>query len=416
MGAGANSLGKVWVLIVQLLSIPVLTSAWGVDGYGTWLMLTTIPTYLALSDFGLGTAAAIDITRSIARGDRDAALQAFQSVWVFLTVITGVVAILVGGGLALWIGFYEVSEGADIPAKDIALTAILIMISALFSMQMNIFKSVYQATHKYALGTFLYDLCFLVSGLAVVLVASVGAGIVNAAATAALITGFWMPAYALILKRFEPWWHPGTSHANRATLRQLLQPSLAAFALIIANSFGIQGVVLTIGWNFGPAAAAIFATARMITRIPLQFSGLLTRASLPELTHALTAGNDSLVRRLMKLNMRATLTLMIPATLALGLFGPELLGILSRGEMALSRTAFSLLALAALATSLWTVLGTALMAVNRQGEYAWLVLALYVAVALLPFLDSANMFGVLSAMVFADAIIAAKLFRSEAEK
>ena len=93
-GFGANLLGKFWIAAVQLLLVPVLISAWGADGYGAWLMLTTIPLYILLTDFGMGNALAVELTRAIPRKDEPMARRALQSVWVFMCLISGVVLMI----------------------------------------------------------------------------------------------------------------------------------------------------------------------------------------------------------------------------------------------------------------------------------------------------------------------------------
>ena len=49
-GLAANIAGTVLTVIIQLVSVPVLLGAWGVDVYGEWLILSAVPLYLALSD------------------------------------------------------------------------------------------------------------------------------------------------------------------------------------------------------------------------------------------------------------------------------------------------------------------------------------------------------------------------------
>ena len=51
LGLGANMMGKFWVIATQLVCVPVLTWKWGANGYGVWLMLTTVPSYVALTSF-----------------------------------------------------------------------------------------------------------------------------------------------------------------------------------------------------------------------------------------------------------------------------------------------------------------------------------------------------------------------------
>jgi O-antigen/teichoic acid export membrane protein len=409
-GSGANLAGKIWVLLVQLISVPVMTRYWGLDGYGIWLMISTIPTYLALSDFGLATAAGIDITAAVTRDDKHAALKAFQSVWAFLTAVTIVVGVFVVSGALIWIFFGTVDAdgllNGSFSAIKIATTICLITISALITMQMSIRKIIFQATHKYALGTALFDGLYFLSSVAVLVCVLLGGDIVWAAGAQLGSRLISFVIFAAVQKRLEPWIYAGTNFVERATLKRLLEPSIAALALTVANSFGLQGVVLTIGWAFNPAAAAIFSTSRMLTRIPMQFSGLVTRASLPELTRAQIAGNTDLTKRLMKLNIGLALAVMAPAALVLSVFGPQILAYMSHEQMETGSLTFVLLGLAASFCAVWTTLGTRLIAVNRQGEYSYVALGLYFACTLVPFASGGSMIPVLIAIVCADAVIA----------
>ncbi|MGH1330190.1 MAG: hypothetical protein ACRBBK_04865 [Paracoccaceae bacterium] len=403
-GVGANFTGKIWVLILQLLSVPILSAKWGADGYGIWLMLSTIPTYIALSNFGLGIAAGVDITQSMAKNQSAKALCAFQSVWVFLSAISLLAIAIVAVGAVIWLAN---SGPATAPFSPNAI-AISMCIFALYAgvvMQMTTMKIVFQATHKFALGTALFDAVFLVGGLGILLSVALNGSLIAAALTLLIIQLLGFVLYALILHRLEPWWHLGWRHADRATLRRLAAPSSAAFAMTLANSFGLQGIVLAIGWMISPAAAATFATARMLTRIPLQFSGLLTRAALPELTRSQTEGNSALTGKIMRLTIGLTLALMLPFTLLLILFGPAILTRLSHGEMASDAPLFAFLSFAALFAALWQAMSVRLIALNKQSGFAYAALALYLLCAAIPFIAPTSLTPLLIATLATEAIL-----------
>jgi O-antigen/teichoic acid export membrane protein len=143
----------------------------------------------------------------------------------------------------------------------------------------------------------------------------------------------------------------------------------------------------------------------MISRTPLQFAGLLSRASLPELTKAIEVGNTSLTARLMRLNVWAATVVMAPAMLILLFWGPDLLLFLSGGALHANRTLFTLLGFAALFNAIWTTLAMKLLAQNRHGEYAWLVLGLNILVALAPLLAGSGLFAAAAVMMVSDGII-----------
>src|ERR1700719_3609809 len=93
-GIGATALGPVVTSLIQLGSVPLLLHAWGAAKYGDWLLLSAIPSYLTLSDLGFGDSSGSDMSMRVAAGDRQGAIETFQSSWVFLSLVSLFVALL----------------------------------------------------------------------------------------------------------------------------------------------------------------------------------------------------------------------------------------------------------------------------------------------------------------------------------
>jgi O-antigen/teichoic acid export membrane protein len=382
-GTMANLLGKIWVLLAQLVAIPVLTDRWGVEGYGVWLMLSTIPTYLALSDVGLGTAAGVEITKWLAIGDRERSLEAFQSVWAFLTLTVATVAFAVAafGLTALWAADHSIGE--PFGSTNVAVSIIAMTVYSLVAVQMSALHVVYRSTHKYALGTLLLDALAPLEGTAVIIIAWSGGGFAEAA-TGMLVLRLpaWLAYYA-VLRRQESWFYLGWDKARIKTLTRLSKPSLAAFALTAANALMLQGTVLAVGWAAGAASVAVFGAVRFLSRIPLQFSGLVTRASIPELTRSQVAGDATLTRRLVLVNVTTTLAATVPFALFLAIFGPALLTALWGENLEVGRPLFALLALAAALNATWSAAASPFVAVNEHSRFTYVYLGLAVLAVLL---------------------------------
>jgi hypothetical protein len=100
---GANSFGQILGVLYQILALPLYIHAWGVPLYGQWLLLSTIPGYLAMSDIGLVSAAANDMTILASKNQHHQALKVFQSIWAVILAISILVLIVV---LLLTICFY----------------------------------------------------------------------------------------------------------------------------------------------------------------------------------------------------------------------------------------------------------------------------------------------------------------------
>jgi len=93
-GFGATALSPVVTALIQLGSVPVLLHVWGVAKYGDWLLLSAIPSYLTLSDLGLGDASGSEMSMRVAASDREGALETFQSSWVLVTGVSFAILLL----------------------------------------------------------------------------------------------------------------------------------------------------------------------------------------------------------------------------------------------------------------------------------------------------------------------------------
>jgi hypothetical protein len=148
-GVAANAVWNVYIAILQVISVPALVAAWGVDGYGVWVMLATIPTYLALSDFGFSQAATADMAMQIARGERESANATFQSLWTLLLVIGGV---MIATTVTTLVGLNYVPAAPSWITSHTGVLAVL-AVYAVIGQASRALLAGFQASGKYALGT-----------------------------------------------------------------------------------------------------------------------------------------------------------------------------------------------------------------------------------------------------------------------
>lgn len=403
-GTAANLLGKVWVLGVQLATLPILAQNWGAEGYGTWLMLSTIPTYLALSDIGLGTAATVEITKRVAQGDYQSALQAFQSVWALVTSAV----VLISTGIAVYSLFHYINTPSSSSSFDLAniyLAAPILAFYSIFLVQTNLLNTIFRATNKYALGTVIADALIPIEGIVLATVVIFGGGLVAVASGLALTRTIGCCIFHHTLKAKEPWVELGIRHASKRTATKLFHPSVAAFTLTLSNAIMLQGIVLTLGTSFGPGIVAVFASTRMLTRIPLQFAGLVTRASIPELTRLWAARNTKALMNILKLNIATALAVTIPPVIGLGLVGPSILGIMSKGEIASSSNLFWLLGAVAMINAAWVAVSSPLLATNQQWKFAYFYLLSAFTVVIIPYLfDTLHLLSYAATLLTAEVL------------
>src|ERR1700742_3967274 len=75
----ATALGPMVTVASQLVSVPALLTFWGTQKYGEWLILSSIPVYLSMSDLGFGSVAANEMAMQVAAGKKHDARETFHS-------------------------------------------------------------------------------------------------------------------------------------------------------------------------------------------------------------------------------------------------------------------------------------------------------------------------------------------------
>ena len=361
-GLSANLLGKIWTTLIQLISIPILSARWGAEGFGHWIMLSTVPTYIALSAGGFCVAAAVAMIRENANGNYHNSLEILQSIWVLISVTSLSSALFVSIAVTI-IGFNGISHGGS---PDLYIAAAILALYSAAALQTAVLEATFRSTKRYALGTIALDIIALTEGIAVLIVAICGLKILAAACTMLALRIFGTILYYKLARRGSPWIQLGRSHATKRTMKALFSPAFASFTYTAAQALSLQGVVLGLGLFAGPATAAIFATARTVCRIPLQLSEIINRAVLPEIAMASAQRNETRAKKLLLVAVVMTSSITIPSAIVLSIFGSRIAHLATAKIITFPPSLFVSLSWAALFQGLWSTLSQPLIAQNRQ--------------------------------------------------
>lgn len=366
---GATSLGPISTAIVQLVSVPIFLHFWGSRLYGEWLILSAIPIYLALTDFGFGPVAANDMTMLVARGERNAALEVFQSAWVMTTAVSVSFGFLITLGLwafpvEKWLGVTLLSRG------QVIATLCVLCAFMLLDMQWTVIEAGFRCDGNYALGTLLGAIIRFGASVAGA-VAVVCHAFPLGAAVAMLVTrmlGNWIGQ--LVLKRKSQWLSYGFRNAHLSVIRKLLKPALAYMAFPAGNAFSLQGMTIVVGVTLGPIAVVVLSTTRTLTRFVYQMVSMITNSVWAELSAAFGSGNIVLARNLHRCAFQASLACSLAGVLFLALFGNAIYGNWTHHNVGMDHRLFYLLLVEVLANCMWFTSSIVAISCNKHVQQA----------------------------------------------
>ncbi|MDP8990636.1 MAG: hypothetical protein M3N41_11230, partial [Acidobacteriota bacterium] len=281
----ASAMGPLVTMFLQLVNVPLFLSAWGAERYGEWLLISAVPAYLALTDMGFGSVAATDMTMRVARGDKEGALQTFQSTWVLICLVSLGVASLSGLAIVL-VPIHHLLHIATLSANQIKALLAVQALDAMISLQSGLLLSGFRCEGKYARGAFLLNLIRFTGGAVATLALLCGA---QPMVLACLVTGTRLMGTLLMsarLRRDVKWLRRGFAHASVASVRVLSGPAFSFMAFPAGNALSMEGFLIVIGSALGAPSVALFSPVRTLSRSAFQVIDSIKNGIWPEVSIA----------------------------------------------------------------------------------------------------------------------------------
>jgi O-antigen/teichoic acid export membrane protein len=403
----SNAFGFIVTTIVQFGTVPILLSAWGPTLYGEWLLASTIPGYLAMSDLGLGTALANDMALNAARGDGRAVLAAFQSVgWAIFAI--GPLVLLPAGAL---VAVFPVGPGfgmSAIAGSDLTTLIGLLLAQVWLGQLIAVVQAGFRSAGHLAFPSVAWQILRLAEFGALAVAALTGSGPIGVVAAMVAMRLAGGVITAIILRLWAPWLRFGVAEARFATVGRLLRPAIMFLAFPLANALNLQTPLIVVGAVLGAEATVVFSTARTISRVIQQFPNLVNASVWPVISHAFGEGDMPLVRRIYRFAVAASVWISAAGAFVLAVAGPYLYQLWTRRLVVLDPVLFDILLVGVLVSSLWYTASVLFTSTNRHGGFAMCSLLVNLVVAPLSWAlaELAGLRGVAVALVLGEIMIA----------
>ncbi len=369
LGFLSNWVSKLAGTIVQLVQVPVFLHFWGVPLYGEWMIVTAVPSYLQISNFGFGSVAGNEMAMMAARGDREGALRVFQSCWWLITLIcTGCIALL---GIAVYIlpaGRYLKLHA--IGETDTKWIIFYLGCAVLLAQLESLLQSAYRCIGRYPYGAFLKSMFSLAAFGLMLVPVLLGGGARVTALVFALANVLFTVVMCVMTRRDIPWIRFGSRHASFAEIRRLTKPAFAFMAFPIGNALNLQGTLMAVGYALGPTSVVIFGTARTVSRVAFQIVQMVNNTFWPEMSAAFGTNDMALTRALHRRACQMALAISLLIVAAMMTLGPWFLHHWTGGHVPPSRGLLAILLLVVIANALWSTSSTLLAAINRHQRLA----------------------------------------------
>jgi O-antigen/teichoic acid export membrane protein len=371
-GTGANAFGQLVIVALQLVMVPTLATHWGLERYGLWLLLCTVPFYLGLADFGFTTASTNEMIMKVECGDRDGAIATFQSAWAVVVCCSTLIAfIALSFCLLLPDRFFAV---AAVDTVEVRGALAVLSIYGLVCLQSNIVLAGFKCSGHYATGTMSGALVQFCEGLVAISVVAVGGSVWHLALAYLLSRFCGVVVQVLWLHHSIPWLRINFTKFQLQETKRLMGPAIAVTASATAQAMVLQGTAVTLGAAASVSMVAVFTTVRTLTRTGIQLTTLVNNAAMPEHSAAVAREDRNAQARMVVLALATSAIILIPAAIILLLWGQTIIAVWTRSVVHPSQTFLVVMIAVMLLNGIWFPISNLILAANRHGLYSYVYL------------------------------------------
>jgi O-antigen/teichoic acid export membrane protein len=323
--AAANLLARASTIVSALVSVPLMLHYLGAERYGMWLTVSSVVSFIAVADFGLGSGLLTAL--AAARGSGDAAaekrLVSTACAAVAAIAVVGLIVLAIGIAVVDWPSVFRVtSQAAVVEARPaVAIAAGCALLALILSLVTSINASLQEG---YVNG--LWQGAFTLVGLGAVVVgihAGVGLPCLILAMAGTPVVGSFLNGVVLFAVR-KPWLRPDLHHASPALARHLLSSGVA-FTVLAVMYFAIMASPnLVITQVIDAAAVPEFAVPAKVFFAANLLVALVVNPLWPAYAEALARRDVAWTRRALVRSFVAAGVIGAPPCIALAVFGGPL--------------------------------------------------------------------------------------------
>jgi len=331
----------------QFLVVPAFLKMWGVDYYGAWLVLSAVPSVLAMSNLGVGTASSQRIIIALGQKDERKANSLLATSLLFIAAV----GVLLLAGLIMSLAWLPLPTTSHSLIEQPHLVLVLLLVPIVFTLLGAPFEGFWVGRQKAAIGLYLNTLLKVFQFAVVLGVVFAGGKALMLASVQAFASLVWLGGYLVFSFRLLKGWEGFA--INKTHLPELLHKGVGFQASAVWQALFFQGSLWLANFLLGPAGAATWGTVRTLTRAGNQFLTLINQTITPELQVAVGRGEYADARRLHSMALIIAVGVGLVGALGLAVAGGSVYNFWTHGKLAVPGIVWPIMAMGLLFNALW---------------------------------------------------------------
>lgn len=363
----ASLLQKIIKVAEQLLLIPFFIKFWGTEYYGEWLTLTIIPQFLAISDFGFGTATANTFLLKYVSGEKIQAAITVKTGIKVLTFAILIIIILSGVTLSILTALGILSHSI-INSNEVIISIMILLTARILTFYNGIFEAYYRAARKAHQSIFLqsiYSLILIIFGLIILFF---GGKVVSYSLSVFIATIIFNPIYIWIAIKELKFKEYKLAKFDKNLAKELFNKGLGYFLSPIWQAIYFQGTTFVIRILLGATAVTIFNTMRTLVRSSSQIFGFIITSIYPEFQFEVGKNNLNRIKKLFLTMLTLNILIGIFSVLFLLTFGLDVYSLWTQNKINLDYKIWSIFISSIMFYAIWFTYSFIFEAYNKPYE------------------------------------------------
>lgn len=278
-GIMSGGVGVATAFLIQVVTVPLFVSNWGVQIYADWLMISALPMMLSVTDLGIINTLSNRAAFAYSKG-RVYTVERYLST-AFLAIIPVSIAIL------LLMYFLVTTFVKKDVLRDFDLVLIVLMVHAFMCLVCNFLASSFRAIRLFHVGSLGVNLARLAEFFAICVVLLLDKSPLVLAFSLCFCRVIacvilWVILSFCIVIRF--------SYASVSLFLLNFRESASYFLIPLSQLGYSQALIFLVGAKFDAASVVFFNSARVLCRFMLLGGNALTGAWRQELTRFFACG------------------------------------------------------------------------------------------------------------------------------
>jgi len=313
----------VFITIISFLILPFIIAKLSIEGYGIYILITSIVGYYGILDLGLGNA----LIKYVAEYYKKNEITILNSYINSAVVFQGIVGIIASGMILLFTK--EIISILNINSKDLEIANTALNLAALgffFTFIGGAYRSVIQGLQLFKYSSILDGAINLLLNLSLLVILTLGFGLIGAIAVNVIVSILSFLLYLLIVKKKLPTYVISLS-LNIQILKQIFNFSVFVFLSKISNIFSTYIVRFVISFFLGPVAVTYYVVPSKLVGALGGIASSAVSAIFPFSSQLSATADTQEIKKLFLQSSRIFAAVLIPIVVFILLFSKQILTI-----------------------------------------------------------------------------------------